>query len=94
MINLKLIDPLKSITFATHRSGGYQYFTGVRGGCNMQRVLSFKDLSKHLLYHMSNNKQKQLLSDRMLRADHLFAQMNSVLKKAQAAMNSIVEHNK
>lgn len=60
----------------------------------MQRVLSIKDFSKHLVYHMANNKQKQLPSDRMLRADYLFAQMNTVLKKAQAAMNSIVEHKK
>lgn len=59
-------------------SGGYQYFTGVRGGCNMQRVLSFKEFSKHLIYHMANNKQKQLATSRMLRADHLFAQMNNV----------------
>eukprot|EP00545_Synedropsis_sp_CCMP1620_P000505 CAMPEP_0119016626 /NCGR_PEP_ID=MMETSP1176-20130426/13873_1 /TAXON_ID=265551 /ORGANISM="Synedropsis recta cf, Strain CCMP1620" /LENGTH=561 /DNA_ID=CAMNT_0006970113 /DNA_START=176 /DNA_END=1861 /DNA_ORIENTATION=+ len=73
-------------------SGGYQYFTGVRGGCNMQRVISWKDFSKHLIYHVANNKQKQLTSDRMLRADHLFAQMNTVQKKAQAAMESITEH--
>ena len=43
---------------------------------------------------MANNKQKQLETNRMLRADHLFAQMNTVLKKAQAAMNSIIEHEK
>jgi hypothetical protein len=60
----------------------------------MQRVLSFKEFSKHLVYHMANNKQKQLATSRMLRADHLFAQMNTVLKKAQTAMNSIVEHKK
>jgi hypothetical protein len=76
-------------------SGGYQYFTGVRGGCNMQRVVSFKsseDFSKHFIYHMANNKQKQLTTNRMLRADHLFAQMNAVLKKAQEAMSGIKEH--
>jgi hypothetical protein len=58
----------------------------------MQRVLSFKDFSKHLVYHMANNKQKQLHRERMLRADHLFAQINTILKRASTAMNSIREH--
>jgi hypothetical protein len=58
----------------------------------MQRVISWKDFSKHLIYHMANNKQKQLTTDRMLRADHLFAQLNTVQKRAQAAMDSTTEH--
>eukprot|EP00541_Cyclophora_tenuis_P018780 CAMPEP_0116546170 /NCGR_PEP_ID=MMETSP0397-20121206/3078_1 /TAXON_ID=216820 /ORGANISM="Cyclophora tenuis, Strain ECT3854" /LENGTH=273 /DNA_ID=CAMNT_0004070571 /DNA_START=1 /DNA_END=822 /DNA_ORIENTATION=- len=68
-------------------SGGYQFFTGVRGGCNMQRVVSMKPehFSKHLIYHVANNKQKQLASSRMLRADNLFGQMITVLKAAQKA---------
>jgi len=72
-------------------SGGYQFFTGVRGGCNMQRVISFaspSDFSKHLLYHMANNKQKQLPQKRMLRAQDLLGQMNTVLKQAQKDMIS------
>lgn len=60
----------------------------------MQRVISWKDFSKHLIYHMANNKQKQLKTDRMLRADDLFAQMNTVFKKAEVSMNSITEHKK
>ena len=63
-------------------SGGYQYFTGVRGGCNMQRVVSLKHFSKHLLYHTANNKQKQLTSDRMLRANNLYGQLITTLKSA------------
>eukprot|EP00546_Thalassionema_frauenfeldii_P009645 CAMPEP_0178910678 /NCGR_PEP_ID=MMETSP0786-20121207/9229_1 /TAXON_ID=186022 /ORGANISM="Thalassionema frauenfeldii, Strain CCMP 1798" /LENGTH=590 /DNA_ID=CAMNT_0020582953 /DNA_START=1 /DNA_END=1771 /DNA_ORIENTATION=- len=75
-------------------SGGYQYFTGVRGGCNMQRIVSFaspEEFSKHLIYHMANNKQKQLNQDRMLRAQNLFGQMNTILKKAQKDMYAIVK---
>lgn len=73
-------------------SGGYQLFTGVKNGCNLQRVLRFDPdhFSKHLIYHVANNKQKQLPSERMLRADNLFAQLNSVRKnaiKAKAEMD-------
>jgi hypothetical protein len=65
-------------------SGGYQLFTGVaRAGCNMQRVIRMKDFSKHFIYHVANNKQKQLSQDRLVRADHLLAQLNSVQKAAE-----------
>lgn len=66
-------------------SGGYQFFTGVRGGCNMQRLISFHpdDFSKHFIYHTANNKQKQLSTDRLVRADTLFGQLNSVKKAAE-----------
>lgn len=65
-------------------SGGYQLFTGVRNGCNMQRIIRFdpEHFSKHLIYHVANNKQKQLPLNRMLRADNLFAQLNTVRKRA------------
>jgi hypothetical protein len=68
-------------------SGSYQFFTGVRGGCNMQRIISMHPdhFSKHLLYHVANNKQRQLSTDRMVRADHLFAQLNSIQKMAKIA---------
>ena len=66
-------------------SGGYQLFTGVRGGCNMQRLVSFHPdhFSKHFIYHTANNKQKQLNANRLTRADDLFAQLNSVRKAAE-----------
>lgn len=72
-------------------SGSYQFFTGVRGGCNMQRVVSMKPehFSKHLIYHVANNKQKQLHTERMLRADNLYGQMVGVLKAALKAKEGL-----
>jgi len=69
-------------------SGGYQFFTGVRGGCNMQRIISVHPdyFSNHFLYHVANNKQRQLNQERMLRADTLFAQLNTVRKAAERAL--------
>jgi hypothetical protein len=69
-------------------SGGYQFFTGVRGGCNMQRVVSLhpEHFSKHFIYHVANNKQKQLNQARMLRADNFLAQLNTVRKTAEKAL--------
>jgi hypothetical protein len=68
-------------------SGSYQVFTGVKGGCNMQRIMSIHPdhFSKHLIYHTANNKQKQLDRKRMLRADILFGQLNTVRKMAERA---------
>lgn len=70
-------------------SGGYQLFTGVRGGCNMQRVVSMDHFSKHFIYHVANNKQKQLSQERLVRADHLYAQLNSVQKAAERTKASM-----
>ena len=69
-------------------SGGYQFFTGVRGGCNMQRIISVHPdyFGNHFLYHVANNKQRQLNQERMLRADNLFAQLNTVRKAAKKAL--------
>ena len=66
-------------------SGGYQMFTGVRAGCNMQRLVSFhpEHYSKHFIYHVANNKQKQLSGNRLVRADDLFGQLNTVRKAAE-----------
>jgi hypothetical protein len=71
-------------------SGSYQFFTGVKSGCNMQRIISMHpdDFSKHLIYHVANNKQRQLAQNRMVRADDLFAQLNSVQKMATKAMEA------
>ena len=71
-------------------SGGYQLFTGVLGGCNMQRIVSMDPdhFSKHFLYHVSNNKQKQRSQKRMVRVDHLLGQLNTVLKQAKQAKES------
>lgn len=50
----------------------------------MMRVVSMnpQHFSKHFIYHVANNKQKQLSRKRMVRADHLWAQLNSVTKAA------------
>lgn len=66
-------------------SGSYQIFTGAKSGCNMQRIISMQpgDFSKHLIYHTANNKQKQLTRSRMVRADYLFGQLNTVMKFAE-----------
>ena len=71
-------------------SGSYQFFTGVKSGCNMQRIISMHPdhFSKHLIYHVANNKQRQLPQKRMVRADHLFAQLNTVQKMASKAMEA------
>ena len=74
-------------------SGSYQFFTGVKGGCNMQRVISLQPehFSKHLIYHVANNKQRQLAQSRMLRADDLFGQLNTVRKRAIEAKEATEE---
>lgn len=73
-------------------SGSYQIFTGVKSGCNMQRLLSMHPdhFSKHLVYHVANNKQKQLGRERMVRADQMFAQLNAVRKMAKAEKEKIL----
>jgi hypothetical protein len=56
----------------------------------MLRVVSLQPghFSKHFIYHVANNKQKQLSRQRMVRADHLWGQLNSVRKAAIAEMQS------
>ena len=58
----------------------------------MQRIISMHPdhFSKHLVYHVANNKQKQLAQNRMLRADHLFGQLNTVQKMAIRAKQRAV----
>ena len=75
-------------------SGGYQLFTGVKGGCNLQRVVSLHPdhFGRHFIYHAANNKQRQLPAQRMLRADHLWGQLNSVRKAAERAQAAILRH--
>lgn len=75
-------------------SGGYQFFTGVRGGCNMQRLISLHPdhFSKHFIYHTANNKQKQLSKSRLVRADDLLGQLNSVRKAAERTKADTMKH--
>jgi len=67
-------------------SGGLQIYGGLGAGCNMQRVISLHPdyFSKHILYHTSNNKQKGgLLSDKVIRVEDFYGQLNSVVKAAR-----------
>jgi len=66
-------------------SGSYQFFTGGRHHCNMQRIISMNPdhFSNHLLYHTANNKQKEISRSRMVRMNDLFGQLNHVRKTAE-----------
>jgi hypothetical protein len=62
----------------------------------MVRVVSMnpEHFSKHFIYHVANNKQKQLSQARMVRADHLWAQLNTVKKAAErASVNMMLKEN-
>jgi hypothetical protein len=80
--------------FPSSWSGGYQMFTGVKGGCNMMRIVSMnpEHFSKHFIYHVANNKQKQLAQKRMVRVDHLWAQLNSVRKASVLEKQEILNN--
>jgi hypothetical protein len=69
-------------------SGGYGLFTGVKGGCNMQRIISLnpEHLSKHFIYHTANNKQKrgEIQNRRLVKVNNMIGQIITVLKNAQA----------
>jgi hypothetical protein len=69
-------------------------FTGVKGGCNMMRIVSMNPdhFSQHFIYHVANNKQKQLAQKRMVRVDHLWGQLNSVRKAALLEKQALL-HN-
>lgn len=69
-------------------------FTGVKGGCNIMRIVSMnpEHFSKHFIYHVANNKQKQLVQKRMVRVDHLWAQLNSVRKAALLEKQEILSN--
>lgn len=66
-------------------SGGYQLFGGGVAGCNFQRILPLKPelFSRQLLYHTSNNKQKQISQNRLLLVENLLGQLNAVKKRAE-----------
>mmetsp|Transcript_13421 Transcript_13421/g.27271 ORF Transcript_13421/g.27271 Transcript_13421/m.27271 type:complete len:423 (-) Transcript_13421:170-1438(-) len=61
-------------------SGGYQLF----GRCYFNRILSMdpKRLSKQLLYHASNNKQRTAKSDKFVRFSHFLGQLYTVKERA------------
>lgn len=69
-------------------SGGYQLFTGIKSGCNLQRIVDLDAPSSHFIYHVANNKQRQLAQERLVKANDLVGQWNAVRKMA------VDEHSK
>ena len=76
-------------------SGGLQMWCPNKG-CNIQRVIQLdpKNFSKHLLYHTSNNKQKQIARERRVRMDHILGQLNTIRKDAMRAKDKLVASKK
>jgi hypothetical protein len=73
-------------------SGGMNLVTS-QNGCNLQRVIALDPsrFSKSLLYHTSNNKQRQFGSGqwrkKLVKVNDLLGQLNTVKKNAQAEMS-------
>ena len=78
-------------------SGGYGLFSGVRGGCNMQRIISLnpEHLSKHFIYHTANNKQKpgEIQKNRLVKVNNMVGQIITVIKNAQKFKEEQVTQN-
>ena len=89
------LNPMREDGLEPHNvefwSGSFQFFTGGKNHCNMQRVISMhpEHFSKHLVYHTANNKQKHINPQRMVKANHIFGQLNTVLKNAKRAKEKI-----
>ena len=62
-------------------SGGYQLFAR----CGLQRIISLdsQKFSRQLLFHYSNNKQRQISPDRFVKASDLFRQLHTVRSASQ-----------
>lgn len=69
-------------------NGGYQLFSGVEGGCNLQRVLPLDvdGFSRSLLHRVSNNKQHTIVKGSLIQADTLLGQLNHLVKEASSVM--------
>ena len=73
-------------------SGGYQLFCRE---CNLQRFISLDPdmFSRQLIFHVSNNKQKQRPRQRFVLADHLLKQLHTIRKDAADYAPSLVSTN-
>lgn len=73
-------------------SGGLHLVT-TRHACNMQRIVSLepKKFARHLIYHSSNNKQRQLASKKRLftKVNDLLGQLNTVRNNALKKMEGL-----
>ena len=67
-------------------SGGIQLYTHF-DGCNIQRIVQLDPdhFSYHFIYHASNNKQKVIRRERLVKVNVLLGQLNTLRKKAAAA---------
>jgi hypothetical protein len=77
----------KFMNSAEFMVGGLQLYTqgaknAEKAGCNLQRIVSLANFSKHLTYHVSNNKQKTIDPARHVMADDLLRQLSYVMTKA------------
>ena len=65
-------------------SGGYQLFYRE---CDLQRFVSLEEgmFSRQLIFHVSNNKQKQRSRQRFVLAEDLFRQLHTVRRDAEEA---------
>jgi hypothetical protein len=71
-------------------SGGLGLFTKAHG-CNLQRIIPLdpSKFARHLLYHSSNNKQRQLHGRRqqIVKVNDLLGELNTVRKNAEVEMH-------
>lgn len=69
-------------------SGGLSLVTQ-QNACNLQRIVSLDPdrFAKHLIYHSSNNKQRQLAwkNQKFVKVNDLYAQLRTVQGNAQGA---------
>lgn len=84
-----LLYPLDGMNHAVeYWSGGGNLYG--RKACNLQRIIPLdpEEFSRHLVYHTSNNKQKQLKFVKGLfsKVDTLLGQLHTVKKRAEQAM--------
>ena len=65
-------------------SGGFQLF----GQCFLNRILSIsRKFEQHLVYHVSNNKQRTIRTDKMIRIGDFYGQIMTVKERAQNAIS-------
>jgi hypothetical protein len=60
--------------------------------CNMTRIISLtpQNFSKHLLYHVSNNKQRNMVPWRQVQANTLLGQLNTIRQDAERRKRSVL----
>jgi hypothetical protein len=81
----------KFMNSAEFMVGGLQLYTqgaknAEKAGCNLQRIVSLANFSKHLAYHISNNKQRTINPARHVIAEELLQQLSFVKRKAAESL--------